>query len=94
MVKSLCVLQTSALQAKKNYQGGLNDTPNVAVMWLISSSYSSPYPGKTDLQTTSSLPTSDMKMEGEGKEIQHQQQENEEHGTDWAVVSGKLEATR
>lgn len=63
-------------------------------MWLISSPYSSPYPGKTDLQTTPSLPTSDVKMEGgEGKEIQHPQQRNQEHGTDWAVVSGKLEAT-
>lgn len=33
-------------------------------MWPISSPYSSPYPGKTDLQTTPSLPTSDVKIEG------------------------------
>lgn len=33
------------------------------------------------------------KLRGEGKEIQHQQPENQEHGMDWAVVSGKLEAT-
>ena len=49
-----CITHTSALQTKKNYQGGLNDTPNANVMWLISSVY----PVKTDLQTASSLTAS------------------------------------
>lgn len=41
-------------KTKKNYQGGLNDTSNATVMWLISSVH----PVKTGLETVSSLTTS------------------------------------
>ena len=93
MVKNLSALHRHlALQTKKNYQGGLHDTPNATVMWLISSVY----PVKTGLQTASSLPTSiaavkkGKKRKGKGNMVHT---EGNSGTRDWAIVSGELETT-
>lgn len=87
-----CITQTSALQNKKNYQGGLNDTSNATVMWLISSVHSV----KTGLETVSSLTTSiaavkkGKKRTGKGNTVHT---EGNLGTQDWAIVSGELETT-
>lgn len=76
-----CVTETSALQAKKNCQGGLNDTPNIAYFFCLSS--------KT--RSTHSIIPNNICYTYQKRKKEKQCTEGNLGTQDWSIVYGELE---
>lgn len=76
-----CITETSALQAKKNYQGGLNDTPNIVYFFCLSS--------KT--RSTNSIIPNNIYYSYQKRKKERQHTEGNLGTQDWTIVSGELE---